>query len=156
MADSVNYCAIVEKDNYTTLSYKTRVKQDEESSDESKIIDIELEKDIYYNYLVMMNRYLLVPTRWEEYYKENFYRTFLPYDETYVNKTDEENPEKPSKVTLFERVKDSETMYDAAWHIMFWLKDDIGGVWHTGDKPRGWYNIYNNLLNKDVGVENGR
>ncbi len=150
MAEEVNYCSILEEENYTTLSYKSRKVWDDK---ESEIVDLKLPKEIYYQYLVMMNRYLLVPTRWEEYYKKNFYRSFLPFDTTYVHGEGEEaSKEKPANVTLFERVKDAETMYDAAWNIMFWLKDDIGGIWHTGEKPRGWFNIYNNLLNLDVGI----
>jgi len=151
MAQQVNYCSILEEDGYTTLQYKTWFNSDGEKTDQ--VIEEILPKEIYYNYLVMMNRYLLIPTRWESFYEKNFYRTYLPYDKTYVHgEAEEKTDEKPSSVTLFERVKDAETLYDAAWNIMFWLKDDIGGVWHTGEKPPGWYNIYHNLLNKEVGI----
>jgi hypothetical protein len=151
MADQVQYCSILEEEEFTTLQYKTRLFFEED--DEISIMDKTLPKEIYYKYLVMLNRYLLVPTRWESFYEKNFYRTYLPYDTTYVHEEEEEeNDERPSSVTLLDRVKNAETMYDAAWSIMFWLKDDIGGVWHTGEKPPGWFNIYHNLLNTDVGI----
>ncbi|MDD4615029.1 MAG: transglutaminase-like domain-containing protein, partial [Caldisericia bacterium] len=151
MAQQVQYCSILEEEGYTTLQYKTRISSDEETED--TLIDKTLPKEVYYKYLVMINRYLLVPTRWESFYQKNFYRTYLPHDTTYVHEEEEEkSTERPSAVTLFDRVKNAETMYDAAWNIMFWLKDDIGGVWHTGEKPPGWFNIYHNLLNTDVGI----
>jgi hypothetical protein len=150
IAQQVKYCSLLEEDGYTTLQYKTRFSSDGKKTD--TVFEKTLPKEIYYNYLVMFNRYLLVPTRWESFYEKNFYRTYLPYDKTYVHNEEEKTDQTPSSVTLLERVKDAETLYDAAWHIMFWLKDDIGGVWHTGEKPPGWYNIYHNLLNKEVGI----
>jgi hypothetical protein len=127
MASKVKYLKIKELTEATTLSYNT----DKGWKD--------MPSDVYYNYLVMLNRYLLVPNGFEKLYQKNFFRSYLPYDKTY-------------EYTLFDRVKDANTLYDAAYQVMYWLKVDIGGVWHTGEKPKGWYNIYHNLLNKDVGI----
>ncbi len=127
IAEELAYVNMLEKDESTTLSYAT-----EEGWKE-------MPEDIYYLYLVMLNRYLMVPGVYETLYQKNFYRSYLPYDNTY-------------EVTLLSRVKDSKTLYEAAWNILYWLKVDIGGIWHMGEKPRGWYNIYHNLLNEDVGI----
>ncbi|HOI24316.1 MAG TPA: hypothetical protein PK581_01805 [Caldisericia bacterium] len=127
IAEELAYVKMLEKDESTTLSYAT-----EEGWKE-------MPEDIYYRYLVMLNRYLMVPSVYESLYQKNFYRSYLPYDKTY-------------EVTLLSRVKDSKTLYEAAWNILYWLKVDIGGIWHMGEKPRGWYNIYHNLLNEKVGI----
>ena len=127
MSEKLHYVKIKEYPDYTTLLYAT--------NDGFK----EMPKEIYYKYLVMLNRYLCVPTRYKDLYEENFYRTFLPYDTLYGK-------------TLFDAVKDSKTLYDAAYNVDKWLRADIGGIWHTGEKPAGWYNIYKNLLNKDKGI----
>jgi hypothetical protein len=127
IASQVSYVKIKELTESTTLSYNT----DKGWKD--------MPEDIYYKYLVMLNRYLMVPSGLERLYQKNFYRTYLPFDKTYGN-------------TLFDRVKNAKTLYDAAYQIMYFFKMDVGGVWHTGEKPRGWYNIYKNMLNKDVGI----
>lgn len=127
ISEKLPYVKIKEYSDYTTLEYAT--------DDGFK----EMPKEIYYKYLVMLNRYLCVPTAYERLYEKNFYRTFLPYDTLYGK-------------ALFDAVKDSKTLYDAAYNVDKWLRVDIGGIWHTGEKPTGWYNIYKNLLNKDKGI----
>jgi len=127
MAAKVNYVKIKELPESTTLLYNTDTGWKE------------MPTEIYYPYLVMLNRYLMAPTNYEKLYQKNFFRTFLPDDKTYEK-------------TLFDRVKDSKTLYDAAYQVMYYFKMDVGGVWHTGEKPRGWYNIYKNMLNKEVGI----
>ncbi len=127
MAASVKYVEMVLSDEGNTLKYATE--------DGWKIMPLE----IYYPYLVMLNRYLMVPTAYETLYDKNFYRTYLPKDETYGK-------------SLFSRVSDADTLYEAAWKVLYWFKVDIGGVWQMGEKPRGWYNIYHNLLNEDAGI----
>ena len=87
----------------------------------------------------MLNRYIHSPTAYEKYYEKNFYRSFLPTDNTYGK-------------TLLDAVINSKTLMEAAYNADYWLRVDIGGFWHTGDKPRGWYNIYKNLLNKEMGI----
>lgn len=127
IAEELAYVKMLEKNESTTLSYAT-----EEGWKE-------MPEDVYYPNLVMLNRYLMVPSVYETLYQKNFFRSYLPYDKTY-------------EVTLLSRVKDSKTLYEAAWNILYWLKVDIGGIWHMGEKPRGWYNIYHNLLNEEVGI----
>ena len=120
IADKVKYAKILEKEDYTTLRYKT------ESGWR------ELPKEVYYKYLVMFNRYLLAPWAWPARYNGQFYRTFLPYDTTY-------------NVSLYERVGNAKTLYEAAYLVDYWIRVDIGAWWHFGTKywkPRGWYNIY--------------
>lgn len=127
ISEKLPYVKIKEYPDHTTLEYAT--------TDGFK----EMPKEIYYKYLVMLNRYLCFPARFEELYEKNFYRTFLPYDTLYGK-------------ALFDAVKDSKTLYEAAYNVDRWLRVDIGGIWHTGKKPSGWYNIYKNLLNKDLGI----
>jgi len=127
LAEKVPYVKVKELLESTTLIYNT----------DSGWKD--MPQDIYYNYLVMLNRYLMVPNGFEKLYEKNFFRSYLPYDTTYEK-------------TLYDAVKNAKTLYEAAYQVMSWLKVDIGGVWHTGDKPKGWYNIYKNLLNMKVGI----
>lgn len=127
MAEKVNYVKIKERTESTTLIYNTDKGWKE------------MPQDIYYPYLVMLNRYLMAPTNYEKLYQKNFFRTYLPFDKTYEK-------------TLFDRVKEAKTLYEAAYQVMYFFKMDVGGVWHTGEKPRGWYNIYHNMLNKEVGI----
>jgi hypothetical protein len=127
MSSQVAYLKIKELDEATTLSYNT----------DSGWKD--MPSDVYYRYLVMLNRYLLIPNQVKSAYHNNFFRSFLPYDKTYG-------------ISLFDRVKESKTLHEAAYQVMYWLKDDIGGVWCNGPKPPGWYNIYKNLTNPDFGL----
>lgn len=120
MAEKVRYARILEKEDYTTLKYKT--------ADGWK----ELPREVYYKYLVMFSRYLIAPWAWPSRYNGQFYRTFLPYDTTY-------------NVTLMERVGKAKTLYEAAYLVDYWIRVDIGAWWHFGTKywkPPGWYNIY--------------
>ncbi len=127
MANEVNYVAMEKDQGINTLKYAT-----EEGWETMPI-------DIYYPYLVMLNRYLLVPSAIDTLYEGNFYRSYLPNDKSYG-------------ISLLSRVKEAKTLYEAAWKALYWLKVDIGGIWHMGEKPRGWYNIYHNLLNDKVGI----
>jgi hypothetical protein len=89
-------------------------------------------KEVYYKYLVMFSRYLIAPWAWPSRYNGQFYRTFLPYDTTY-------------NVSLYQRVGNAETLYEAAYLVDYWIRVDIGAWWHLGTKywkPPGWYNIY--------------
>jgi len=127
MCGQVQYARMKQYPEYSTLEYATEKGF------------IEMPRDIYYEYLVMLNRYIMSPNAYKTLYQGNFYRTFLPTDTKYG-------------ITLLERVKEAKTLYEAAYLVDFWLKQDVGGIWHTGEKPRGWYNIYQNLLNKDLGI----
>ncbi len=127
MCKQVNYVRMKTYPDYSTLEYAT---------DQGFV---EMPREIYYQYLVMLNRYIMSPNAYKTAYQGNFYRTFLPTDTKYG-------------ITLLERVKDAKTLYEAAYLVDFWLKQDVGGIWHTGEKPKGWYNIYQNLLNKDLGI----
>lgn len=127
ISEKLSYVKVKELSQSTTLEYAT------ENGFK------EMPEEIYYKYLVMLNRYLSIPTGYEKSYEKNFYRTFLPYDTLYGK-------------SLYDAVKDSKTLYDAAYNVDKWLRVDIGGIWHTGNKPSGWYNIYKNLLNKDLGI----
>lgn len=120
IAAKVKYLKMLEKDDYTTLLYKTDKGWNE------------MPKEVYYEYLVMFNRYLLAPWAWPSRYNGQFYRTFLPYDTTYG-------------VSLLDRVGNAETLYEAAYLVDYWIRVDIGAWWHLGTtywKPPGWYNIY--------------
>ncbi len=127
MSERVNYLQICEKEDWTTLSYAT--------SEGWK----ELPKTVYYHDLVMPNRTLIQPEMTHRMYSGHFYRTYLPDNETYG-------------ISLFSRVSDATTLYEAAYLVLYWLKVDIAGIWRTGDKPAGWYHIYKNLLNHEVGI----
>jgi hypothetical protein len=127
MCSQVGYVKIKELTEATTLSYNT----DNGWKD--------MPTEVYYRYLIMLNRYLLVPNQVKTSYHNNFFRSFLPYDKTYG-------------ITMLERVKDSKTLHEAAYQVMYWLKEDIGGVWCNGPKPSGWYNVYNNLTNPKFGL----
>jgi hypothetical protein len=127
MADQVAYLKIKEMNEVTTLSYNTDTGWKDMPS------------DIYYKYLVMLNRFLLKPNHFQSQYDGNFFRSFLPYDKTYG-------------ITLYDRVKGANTLYEAAYQVMYWLKEDIGGVWNTGKKPPGWFYIYKNLTNPEAGL----
>ena len=127
MCDQVHYVRMKTYSDYSTLEYAT----------DSGFV--EMPREIYYQYLVMLNRYIMSPNAYKTAYQGNFYRTYLPTDTKYG-------------ITLLDRVKDAKTLYEAAYLVDFWLKQDVGGIWHTGEKPKGWYNIYQNLLNKDLGI----
>lgn len=127
MCEQVQYVKMKQYPDYSTLEYATDTGF------------VEMPREIYYQYLVMLNRYIMSPNAYKTAYQGNFYRTFLPTDTKYGT-------------TLLERVKEAKTLYEAAYLVDFWLKQDIGGIWHTGKKPSGWYNIYQNLLNKDLGI----
>jgi transglutaminase-like putative cysteine protease len=129
ISSQVSYVKMKELKEFetTTLSYNTSTGWKD------------MPTETYYQYLVMLNRFLLVPNHFESMYNNNFFRSFLPYDKTYG-------------ITLFERVKGAATLYEAAYEVMYWLKEDIGGVWSTGKKPPGWYYIYKNLTNPDAGL----
>ena len=127
MCDQVAYVKMKEFSDSTTLSYNTATGWKD------------MPAKIYYNYLVMLNRYLVVPNSFESLHQKNFFRSYLPYDNTYG-------------ITLLNRVKGAKTLYDAAYQVMFWLKEDIGGVWSNGKKPPGWFYIYKNLTNPDAGL----
>lgn len=125
--EQVAYVRIKEKEDSTTLSYNTSAGWKE------------MPDKIYYNYLVMLNRYLVVPNSFESLHQKNFFRSYLPADNTYGT-------------TLLDRVKGAQTLYEAAYQVMYWLKEDIGGVWSNGKKPPGWFYIYKNLTNPEVGL----
>ena len=127
MAANVTYAKIVDYPTYSTLAYRTNNGWRE------------VPKDIYYKYLVMFNRYIIAPWAWPSRYDGYFYRTYLPYNTTY-------------NISLYQRVSQAKTLYQAAYLVDYWLRVDIGAVWHTGPKPPGWYNIYKNLLNPKYGI----
>lgn len=127
MASKVPYAEISEKEDYSTLKYKTGSGW------------LETPREVYYKYLVMFNRYIIAPWRWPDTYNGCFYRTFLPYDKTY-------------NVSLFERVSNASTLYEAAYLVDYWLRADIQSWWHPGPKPRGWYNIYFHLTDPNAGI----
>ena len=127
MAANVTYAKIVDYANYSTLEYKTDSGWQE------------VPKNVYYKYLVMFNRYIIAPWAWPSRYNGYFYRTYLPYNTTY-------------NISLYQRVSQAKTLYEAAYLVDYWLRVDIGAVWHTGPKPPGWYNIYMNLLNPKYGI----
>jgi len=127
MAPNLKYVQIVEKDGYTTLSFN--------SASGWK----EIPPEIYYQRLVMLNRYIVAPWAWPDRYEGNWYMTYLPWDTTYG-------------VSLYDRVKDAETVTEAMWNIALWIKVDIGAWWHFGTeywKPPGWYNIYKHLADPE-------
>ena len=133
MAPKLKYVKLVEHDiprlhRYTTLAFHT------EDGDW-----VEVPKEVYYQRLVMLNRYIVLPWAWPDLYEGNWYMTYLPWDTTY-------------NVTLYDRVKDAETVTEAMWNVALWIKVDIGAWWRTGPKPSGWYNIYKNLLNPAAGI----
>jgi hypothetical protein len=128
MAPKLKYVKIVEGRDYTTLAFR---RQDGTW--------VEIPKEVYYQRLVMLNRYILAPWAWPDRYEGNWYMTYLPWDTTY-------------NVSLYERVKDAETVTEAMWNIALWIKVDIGAWWRFGTKywkPPGWYNIYKNLINEE-------
>ncbi|MBS3782096.1 MAG: VCBS repeat-containing protein [Candidatus Thermoplasmatota archaeon] len=127
MAENLTYADIVEMDGYSTLEYNT---------DEGTEI---VPREKYYKYTLMFNRYTLSPEDWPDRTEGNFYRSYLPYDDTY-------------NVTLFEKVRNASTAHEAAYNISYWLQEDIGAWWHTGPKPSGWYNIYHQLTNESAGI----
>lgn len=128
MAPRLKYVKLVEERDYTTLAFR------QQNGDW-----VEIPKEVYYQRLVMLNRYIFMPWAWPGLYEGNWYMTYLPGDTTYG-------------VALYDRVKDAETVTEAMWNIALWVKVDIGAWWHTGPKPPGWYNIYKNLLNPDAGI----
>lgn len=127
MCERVNYVKVSEKDDWTTLSYA--------STEGWK----EMPRKIYYHNLVMPTRTSVQPELTYRMYAGHFYRSYLPDNKTY-------------EVSLFERVSEANTLYEAAYLTLQWLKQDIGGVWRTGKKPAGWYHIYKNLQNPEAGI----
>jgi len=119
-AEKLPYVEVVDFGDYSTLKYRTETGWDY------------VPKDIYYKHVVMWDRYLMAAWAWPDRYQGHFYRTFIMNDTTYG-------------ASLYERVKNAETLYEAAWWVMYWLKQDVGLYWHIGTvhwKPPGWYNIY--------------
>ncbi|MCD6106089.1 MAG: VCBS repeat-containing protein [Thermoplasmata archaeon] len=129
IAEELPYVEVVEKGDYTTLRYRT-----EEGWDE-------VPREVYYKYLVTFSRYIVAPWAWPSRYGGNFFRTFLPYNDTYG-------------VRLIDRVREAETLRDAAYLVDYWLRVDIGAVWHPGPKgkPPGWYNIYLHLTDANYSI----
>ncbi len=127
MAKKVKYAKIVDFNGWSTLEYKTPTGW--------KLVP----KQIYYKYLVMFNRYILAPWAWPNLYAGHFFRTWLPYDTRY-------------NVSLFQRVANATTLYQAAYLVDYWLRVDIKAWWHPGPKPPGWYRIYLNLRNPKAGI----
>jgi hypothetical protein len=128
MAPKLKYVKLVEGKDYTTLAFR------QQNGDW-----VEIPREIYYQRLVMLNRYILMPWAWPYLYEGNWYMTYLPWDTTY-------------NVSLYERVKDAETVTEAMWNIALWIKVDIGAWWRFGTKywkPPGWYNIYKQLINPE-------
>jgi len=132
MAPNLKYVKIVEHDippssKYTTLAFKT----DDDNW-------VEIPKEVYYQRLVMLNRYIFMPWAWPDLYEGNWYMTYLPWDDTYG-------------VKLYDRVKDAETVTEAMWNVALWLKIDIEAYYHYGPKwkPPGWYNIYKHLIDPE-------
>ncbi len=97
--------------------------------------------EVYYQRLVMPNRYILFPWRWPGDYDGNLPWEYLPWDETYG-------------VSLYSRVKDARTPTEAMWRLACWLKNDVKAYYHSGihGKPPGWYMIYNHLTDKDYTI----
>ncbi len=129
IAENLSYVQLSEHPGYTTLKYRTEKGW------------VEAPKEVYYKYLVTFSRYLIAPWAWPSRYNGKFYRTFLPYDKTY-------------NVSLIERVANATTLREAAYMVDYWLRVDIGAVWHMGPKwkPRGWYNIYLQLTNPEYAI----
>ncbi|MEF8832831.1 MAG: FG-GAP-like repeat-containing protein, partial [Candidatus Thermoplasmatota archaeon] len=127
MSENLTYVDVVEMDGYSTLEYNME--------NGTEIVP----RENYYKYTLMYNRYTLSPEDWPERTEGNFYRSYLPYDDTY-------------NVTLFEKVHNASTAHEAAYNISYWLQEDIGAWWHTGPKPSGWYNIYHQLTNESAGI----
>ena len=111
MCDRVNYVKLCEKEDWTTLSYA--------SAEGWK----EMPKMVYYHNLLMPNRTLVQPEVTFRIFGGHFYRSYLPDNETYG-------------LSLFSRVSEAETLYEAAYLVLHWLKVDIGGVWRTGEIGR--------------------
>ena len=128
IAPELKYVKLVEEEPYTTLQYKTK--------DGNWTT---LPRDIYYRYVVMPNRYTMRPSYYPKENKGYLFNEYLPYDKTYGK-------------SLLDIVKDSATVNEAVYAIAKWIAVDIGAVWHTGPKPKGWYKIYHNLLNEKAGI----
>jgi len=94
---------------------------------------------IYYHHLVMPNRILVQPEVTFRMYAGHFYRSYLPDNKSY-------------DVSLYSRVSKANTLYEAAFLTLQWLKEDIASTWRTGPKPAGWYQIYRNLQNPEAGI----
>jgi hypothetical protein len=119
MAREINYVRLLEKPHRhaTTLEY---VSEDGTWK--------EMPEEVYYKRVVAFNRYLLAPGGYFNHYPGLLYRTFLPYDTTYG-------------VSLYDAVKDAETITEAVYNIQDWIWNVLGARWH-GAKPPGWYKIY--------------
>lgn len=125
----LGYVKLVEMPSMTTIAFR--------SGDEW----VTVPPSIYYERLVMPNRYIIFPWRWPEDYDGNLPWEYLPWDETYG-------------VSLYSRVKDAETPTEAMWRLACWLKNDVKAYYHSGirGKPPGWYLIYKHLTDKDYTI----
>ena len=126
-ASELKYVKIVNQGIYTTLKYR--------SKDGKWLI---LPKEIYYKYVIMPDRYMFFFPGTSPTYKGEIFSEYLPYNKMYGK-------------SLMSVVKDATNVTVAVHDIARWLVD-LGARWHTGPKPRGWYNIYRNLLNKKAGI----
>ena len=118
------YARIKEGPDYTTIEFRT--------ADGSWV---EVPKDIYYQRLVMFNRYIYYPWyRIAGIYAGKWFRTDILFDPRY-------------NVTLYEVVKDAQTPYEAAWRIHNWSWYQIRARWDCwgGWRARGWWQIWTNL-----------
>ncbi len=131
IAPKLKYVKLVNEGPYTTLEYGTKSGK-----------WLMLPPNIYYEYVVMPNRYTMRPGYYPDKYKDKLFSDYLPYDTTYNR-------------NLLDVVKNATSVYAAVKAISKWMAVDIGTFWHTGPKPKGWYNIYHNLLNKKAGIECG-
>ena len=129
IAEQLPYVRVSEHGDYTTLAYRTEDGWEE------------LPREVYYKYLVTFSRYIVAWWAWPSRYDGNFFRTYLPYNDTYG-------------VRLIDRVSEAETLRDAAYLVDYWLRVDIGAVWHPGPrgKPPGWYNIYLHLTDENYSI----
>ena len=118
------YVRIKEGPDYTTIEFRR--------ADGSWV---EVPKEIYYQRLVMFNRYIYHPWyRIRDIYEGKWFRTHMLFDPRY-------------NVTLYDVVKDAQTPYEAAWRIHNWswyqikARWDCWGTW----RARGWWQIWTNL-----------
>ncbi|MCD6449296.1 MAG: VCBS repeat-containing protein [Thermotogaceae bacterium] len=127
IAKELKYVELVDENGYTTIYQKL------EDGNWFKV-----PKEIYYEYIVMPNRYNMFFPGTEPVYEGKIFMEYLPYDKTYGK-------------NLLEVVKNSEDVMEAVKAISNWVGVEIKARWRRGSKPRGWYNVYKEMLNNKKG-----